>query len=415
MSRARQPTSRQVAFLCALVAVVAGLLAIVATSYGWPDPSLLVRLSVVDPLSLLAAHVDPDFALVPRQAHYDGLYYYAIALDPFANGQAHLLIDQAAYRYSRPMHGWLAAILSGGRFEYVPEAMLVLSMLGLALGGYAASRLSVAFGRTPWGGLLIAMSPGLLYATTASTTEPMGVALSIVLVLAWLARSNPVVLAALGVVMSLYREQLILVMAGIVLFEGVSRIRRRPQTQPPGRARVIALLVGPLVLAAWVLYVHARFDEWPRPGESGNSSLPGMGWVETFRYALYLQQQGGIAESQIGTTAPSYLIALAVLLLAALWASRRGRTVLEGVLVAQVALMSVLGWRTLVYPHEMFRIPSFAVLVALAALLLRTQPTSAHESGVPHDGAEVGEARDLVDDHPQPGGPGVVGGDSRVE
>ena len=91
------------------------------------------------------------------------------------------------------------------------------------------------------------------------------------------------------------------------------------------------------------------------------------------------------------------------------------RTVLEGVLVAQVALMSVLGWRTLVYPHEMFRIPSFAVLVALAALLLRTQPTSAHESGVPHDGAEVGEARDLVDDHPQPGGPGVVGGDSRVE
>ena len=408
MSRARQPTSRQVAFLCALVAVVAGLLAIVATSYGWPDPSLLVRLSVVDPLSLLATHVDPDFALVPRQAHYDGLYYYAIALDPFANGQAHTLIDQAAYRYSRPMHGWLAALLSGGRFQYVPEAMLALSMLGLALGGYAASRLSVAFGRTPWGGLLIAMSPGLLFATTSSTTEPMGTALAIVLVLAWLARAHPVVLAALSVVMSLYREQLILVIGGILLYEVVSRLRRRDVAQPPGRARVVALLVGPLALAAWVVYLHARFDEWPRPTEAGSTSLPGVGWVETFRYALFLQQQGGTAESQIGTTAPSFLIALAVLLLAALWASRRVRTVLEGVLVAEVAAMSLLGWRTLVYPHEMYRIPTLAVLVAIAVLLLRSRPASAHEPAVPHDGTDVGEARDLVDDDAQPGGPGVV-------
>ena len=67
------------------------------------------------------------------------------------------------------------------------------------------------------------------------------------------------------------------------------------------------------------------------------------------------------------------IIALAVLLLAALWAARRLRSPLDTIAIVQVAVMTALGWRTLAFPHEMYRIPSLAILSALAVLLLPAQ------------------------------------------
>jgi hypothetical protein len=43
-----------------------------------------------------------------------------------------------------------------------------------------------------------------------------------------------------------------------------------------------------------------------------------MGWIESFRVAYGSQNTGNLVDHQIGSTAPPYLIALAVLLLAAL-------------------------------------------------------------------------------------------------
>jgi hypothetical protein len=358
---------------CALIAVIAGVLAIAATSNGWPSPSTLVRLATTDQLASLATELDPGFHLVPPQGHYDGQYYYAIALDPFATGEAHNLIDQANYRYGRPMHGWLAAVLSLGQPQFIPNALLFLSLAGLAIGGFAASRLSVLFGRTPWGGLIIAMSPGLLFATTSSTTEPMGTALAILLILAWIRRSNPLLIGVLSIVMSLYREQLLLVVLGILLYEGVGVIRRRSWSGGAEAGMIATVFWGPLALVVWFTYVHLRFGQWPSPLESGNTNIPFRGWLETFQYAQFLQGTGDNSDSQIGTTSPPYLIALAVLLLSAAWASRRVRTPIEGVLLAEVALVCILDWRTLVYPHEIFRIPSLAILAAIGVLLLRPE------------------------------------------
>jgi hypothetical protein len=65
----------------------------------------------------------------------------------------------------------VACALSLGNRAAVPEALLVLTLIGLALGTLGASRICVVLGRPPWGGLVISMSPGLLFATTVSTTE----------------------------------------------------------------------------------------------------------------------------------------------------------------------------------------------------------------------------------------------------
>ena len=68
---------------------------------------------------------------------------------------------------------------------------------------------------------------------------------------------------------------------------------------------------------------------------------------------------------------------------AALWAARRVRTPLDTILILQVILMASLGWRTLVFPHEMYRIPSLAILAALAVLLLPGGSGVSRESSSP--------------------------------
>ena len=363
--------SIRISIACALIAVLAGVTAIwAANDASWPDASTLVKVAFSDQIAPLAVAIDPGFDLGGGQEHYDGLYYYAIALDPFALGQAHELIDMPGYRYGRPMHGWLASMLSLSNHSLIPEALLGLSLIGLALGAFGASRLCVHFGRTPWGGLVIAMSPGVLFAATVSTTETMGAALAICLVLAWVRRWPTWSIALIAILLSLYREQLVLVIIGLLLFEVIDRIRSRTW---PGRdeiRRAGALLAGPAALAAWLLYAHAQFGTWPMPDDPGNLSLPPMGWIESFRVAYGSQNTGNLVDHQIGSTTPPYLIALAVLLLAALWAARRVRTPLDTILIIQVILMASLGWRTLVFPHEMYRIPSLAILAALAVLLL---------------------------------------------
>jgi hypothetical protein len=365
----------RVSLACALIAMLAGITAVwAANDASWPDASTLVKVAFSDPIAPLAVGIDPTFDLGGGQEHYDGLYYYAIALDPFALGEAHELIDMAGYRYGRPMHGWLASVLSIGNRAVIPEALLVLSLLGLALGAFGASRLCVHFGRTAWGGLVIAMSPGLLFATTVSTTEAMGTALAIGLVLAWVRRWSAWAIALIAIVLSLYREQLVLVIIGILLFEVIDRIRRRSRPDGNEIRRAAALLAGPLALAAWLVYAHSQFGTWPTPDDPGNLSVPPMGWIDSFRVAYGSQNAGSLIDQQIGSTAPPYLIALAVLLLAALWAARKVRSPLDTILILQVILMASLGWRTLAYPHEMYRIPSLAILAAIAVLLLAGAP-----------------------------------------
>ena len=83
---------------------------------------------------------------------------------------------------------------------------------------------------------------------------------------------------------------------------------------------------------------------------------------------------GEFYAAQIGSTAvPGLMATAAVMVIAAVIGLTR-RDALGWVVVLQAVLISTLGWRTLLYPHEMFRIPSVALL--FAALL-----TAVHFSG----------------------------------
>jgi hypothetical protein len=365
MARSR---AHLVALACAVIAVLAGLGAIFAAQDGSLHPSALVKISDQDPIARYARAADPHFRLVHLPQHYDGTYYYAVARDPFGTGRAHTLIDQAAYRYGHPLHGWLAGVLSAGEPRAVPVALLALSLLGMALGGWAISRLAAHFGRTPWAGLVMAASPGLLYSTTVDTTEALGAALVALTILAWVNRRYPVA-AVLIVMLCLDKEQYVTVPIGLALWELV--LARRARGVPERLVqKTLAIVTGPVVLACWYIYVRGQFGSWPWNYEPGNFGAPFAGWAETFRLAHGLAG-GDFYAAQIGDLTPVVLVATAVILILAAVMALRVQTILDLPLLGMVVITSMQGWRTMLYPHELFRTTAIAVLLAVAVIFTR--------------------------------------------
>ena len=125
------------------------------------------------------------------------------------------------------------------------------------------------------------------------------------------------------------------------------------------------------MLGLWAVYMHAKLDAWPSSGAEGNIGAPFVGWADTFRRAHDLAG-GGFTESQIGVTATPMLVALAVVLVAAAARAVRLRSPLDPILFGMVAITACLGWRTLLYPHELVRNPAVVLLLALAVLLAGT-------------------------------------------
>jgi len=375
-----------VAALCALISALAAAVAALASQDGWFRTSALVKMAGDEPLASLARAADPRFAFVSSQAHYDGVYYYAIARDPFARGTAHTLIDQAPYRYGHPLHGWLAGLLSFGSARVVPTALFVLSLGGMALAGWAVSRICAGHGRSPWTGLVVAVCPGLLFAATVSTTETLGAGLVVGALLAW-HNDRRGLAGVLLVLCCLDKEQYVTVPIGIAVWEFV-RARRRAHQPPamapdpglpdtssargrwPIAATMAVLAAGPVLLALWYGYVHATLHAWPFSYESGNLGPPVTGWLETFKYGKALSD-GSFEQSQIGAITAPVLIGLAALLLGAACVAIRVRTVLDAPLLGMVAITACQGWRTLLYPHEIFRTPAVVTLLAILVILVR--------------------------------------------
>jgi hypothetical protein len=370
-----------VAAICAALAMLAGLSAMLASQDGWLHPSALVKISDQDPLAGLVRSADPHFRFGTLVEHYDGAYYYAIARDPFLLGKAHTLIDQPAYRYGHPLHGWLAGLLSLGQARALPLALMLLSLVGLALGGWAISRLAVHFGRTAWGGLLAACSPGLLYAATVDTTETLGVALLALTLLAWV-KGRYRLAALLIVAVCLDKEQYVVVPLGLAVWEIVDASRRRARPDRPA-IKAVAVIAGLLVLSVWYLYVHSRLRAWPWTYQPGNFGKPFAGWWETFHFAHVLSV-GSFEQSQIGAITPPVLVAVAVIITLAAIKALRIRSPFDAPLLGMAVITSMQGWRTLLYPHELIRTPAVALLFALAVLFAKPRRSEAERVGHGH-------------------------------
>jgi hypothetical protein len=348
------------ALLCAAAAVVvAGAAALFTIGFADWEPSILVRVSESEPMAEVARFHDPDFALVPGEGHFDGVYFYAIALDPFArNNDIHTRIDRYQYRYGHPGFGWLSRMFSLGGIRTLPLSMLVVALAGMGLAGWAVSRIAVDLGRSAWWGMTIAINPGLVLSVTLLTSEPVGVGLAAAGVLAWF-RRRAVLGAALMAAACLVKEPFAAVPIGLGAWEIVQMVRHRGE---PGVGYRVALLMTSLVpLAWWYLYLRFHLGVFPFREAPDLVGTPLAGWYESLRRAVDLSRTGG---SQIGVVAVTAIVIGAAVILTGVARAVRLRSPFDLMFLVLVVPAFFYSWLLLLYPKDLIR-----ELVILSVLL----------------------------------------------
>jgi hypothetical protein len=375
---------------CAAVALAISGIAVLASisPFGW-NLTVLVRMSGTEPMAVVARLTDPSFIFVDRGAHNDGVYYYAIARDPLALGLEHGWIDQAAYRYGHAGYGWLAWFLSAGQPGPVPAVLLLLNLVGIAIAAGSASVISKEIGWSPWGGLAVALSPGLIYAVTVDTAEPVGAAVLGLTILAWLHRKQARV-SLLLVLLCFIKEPFLLVPVGLALWEVVQwvRFRRRPNWR-----LLLALVPALLAFSLWQAYVHAQFGVWSFAQTEGRLRFPLTGWAETFRLAASMGVDR-FDRMQIGQAAVPILAAVGGVLALGMARALHFRTFLDPIYLLFALLSFCMTWEQLLYPKDLIRLLSIPCLFLPAVLL--GQPAGVEPAMSRSRLAHTGRARMFV-------------------
>lgn len=370
---------------CAAVTLFVALIPVTAAlSVFGGHPSGLVRMAADEPMAAVATNADAEFRFVHAGAHYDGVYFYAIALDPFATGEAHTLIDRSAYRYGHAGYGWAARIVSLGRPSAVPLALLVVGLASLCVAAGALSLLSVHLGWTAWAGLTVAFHPGLLYSLTALTSETLGAALLVVSLLLWL-RARHAAAAATIVALCLVKEPFVLVPVGLGVWELRRWIASRDTSGLVSRLALLAL--GPVAFGVWYLYLRTQFGEWPSAATEGFFAFPFAGWWQSIKEASAFAA-GDFFTSQIGAASAPMLAAAAAVLGTGVVLAARLRHVVDGPYLLLATLTLCLQPLGVLYPKDMIREVSMPLLLLplVIALSLRSASPRVAETPVNRTG-----------------------------
>jgi hypothetical protein len=286
------PATARVPCACATVAMALGLgVALTTMSVADWNVTVLVRMAPEQPMAPLARATDPNFAFVHFHGRGDGVAYYGIARDPLALGEEHELFEWAPYRYGHPGYSWLAWLATAGDAALVPFAFLALNILGLGLAAGVSSLISYELGHSPWGGLVVALNPGLLYATTIDTSEPVSAALLALVLYGWLRGRRGLALVPLAF-LCLTKEWFVLVAVGLAAWELLQVQQTDWKLRSRRAAATVALPTLAIVpFALWFAYVIVRFDSWPAAPAGELLQLPLTGWAKTARQAADVGMQ----------------------------------------------------------------------------------------------------------------------------
>jgi hypothetical protein len=339
---------------CALVAVALGILTAAQTAHG-RGVSALIHIDHDEPM---AALVSPSFPFAQSGAHYDGVYFYAIARDPLATGRPHQLIDRAAYRYGHPGYGWLVwAASGGGRPGAVPLALVVVGLLAFAIGTFAAAYLARDVGISSWWALAVALNPGLLFAVSTDCAETVEVAFAILAILAW--TRGRWLLAGVAIATGCLTKEALLLLPVALAAHEIYRYVTTRRVPADIRARAGALLAGPVIYVGWCLYARSVFGHLPSSG-SQELAFPLSGWRQTLHLAGEYIDAG---DAQVGYVAIPLLVAFGALLILGVVNAVRGRTPLSFFFIALAALIFSTNWLVLLFPKELIRVSALPLVL----------------------------------------------------
>jgi hypothetical protein len=362
---------------CALAAL-ASAGAGVAASLHWEawDTTALVRMHRTLPVAKLALRDEPTFRLRDDSGFYDGAFFYAIARDPLATGEAHrlmeqapfyshdIVVDEAPYYWGHPAYGWLAWLASGGgRPRAIPDALLAVGLLTIFAAGAAASLLARAVGWSPWGGLVVALNPGLVFAVNHDTSEPLGAAFLLLGLVAYM-RDRRGWALSLFAALCFVKEPLALVPLAIAAWE-LWRTRRLP---------IVAAAVVPAAL--WWIYVRIHLGAFPSGGGQQRIVAPLSGWWRGLLDAASQSWSKGVDTAQLGEAAVPLIIVVGLAIVVGAVYAVRMRTAVDPAFLVVVVLYACISSKGVQYPKDLIR--ELALVVTLVPLVLATR-TSAEE------------------------------------
>jgi hypothetical protein len=323
-------------------------------SAGW-SLTALPRVDSRTSLGAAARRLDPGFHTFHPGA-YDGQFYWGIAVDPLATGALHEDFDKASYRYGHPLYGWLGWLLSADRVRAVPASLAAVGLAALFAGAAIAAALGLGRGRSGWEALFVALNPGLISAATHDLAEPLGAALLLGALAAYL-RGRMLATWCCLALLPLAKEPLALALLALAAWELGHRRARR--------AGLLASAVLPA--AAWWTYTRVHFGAWFTSGDTA-LGRPFAGWEQ----ALVGSGIDAHASASAHAAALAALVALlAVLVLAALRALRL-RGPVDYVYLALAAVAACLAPNATLELSTALRNTAF--LVVLAPFVIASPP-----------------------------------------
>jgi hypothetical protein len=355
---------RLIPLACALAAAALAGIAVTVSlrEQGW-DTTALVRMHHTLPLAQLALQDDPAFRLRGGSGFYDGAFFYAIARDPVATGEAHRLLREAPYYWGHPAYGWFAWLASGGgKPGAVPDALLAVGLIAILVAGGAASVLASSLGWTPWGGLAVAINPGLVLAVSADTSEAVGAAFVLVGLGAY-ARGRRAWAIVCFAALCLVKEPLALVPLALGAWE-IWRRRRPP---------VVAAAVLPAL--AWWLYLRIHLGAFPFGQGRERLTAPLTGWVHGLVGAASQSWNPGVDTAQLGEAAVPLITVAGLAIIVGFLFALRLRSFLDPPFLALVALYACITPNGVQYPKDLIR--ELALVLTLLPFVLVARPRSA--------------------------------------
>jgi hypothetical protein len=338
---------RSLAWLAAIAAAVAVLVAL--SAFTGPVPA-----SIPGSGSFISARYDPPTSGVEVGLDLgDGQLFATHAADPFLDQPAQIRggPEEQAYRFQRPLFGWLGWLASGGRPGAVPWAVVGLTVASVVALVVGAGRLLRERGADPRLALVLLATPGVLADLQRVGPEALGVLLVLVGAVAWTARRPiwvPIVLFAAA---GLCRETLLLVPAALLLHDLV-------RSDPAGRRR--AVLAGVAVVApyaGWVVALRAIVGAWPSGTVDGRLSVIPF---------------AGLVDAVSSWTALDLVFVAAVLATAVLVLARRaGEPWMRWVVAAHLLLAATLGEPVWVSSRDWGRVLLPLSVIAVVALAPR--------------------------------------------
>ena len=166
-------TSARRVVRCIVVPVVIGALWLGLRINALGDPSALLSNGAKNPANALVQREIPDAYTVPGVG-FDGAQFYAIARGPFAWERTSRYLDVPSYRLRRILYPLGAGALAPGGGLPLVWSMALMSLVGIAIGGWWLDALP---GAPTWLPLIMVLNPGVLWSLFASLSDALAAGL----------------------------------------------------------------------------------------------------------------------------------------------------------------------------------------------------------------------------------------------